>query len=219
MSCSRKVKKSFTMIELMSVVAVLFVLVSVLIPALGRAVKVGRKIACANQLRQIALGFQHYFSDNDMLPAPYRFLEDFNPIAQYVNSKQVFRCTTSQTEIIENDELWYMNNDYYFSPGNLRDVELAGPKNNGHGNNPYRFDPSNPSTTTQAVIDAKRKECVVYDRRFPAHFDEVNLVTIGDMRYESQYGVSDLWILDDNYCIIRSLEPYPSTHGNNGSKK
>ena len=60
--------KGFTLVELLVVVAIIALLVSILLPALGQAREQARLVVCLSNLRQVALGALAYESDNDRLP-------------------------------------------------------------------------------------------------------------------------------------------------------
>ncbi len=57
-------RRAFTLIELMVVVAVIGLLVGILMPALGNARTQARRAACSSNLRQIGMGLQIYLSGN-----------------------------------------------------------------------------------------------------------------------------------------------------------
>ena len=63
-------KKAFTLTELLIVLAVIFVLVSILVPAMGRAREGARRLQCVNNLRQHGIAWYLYLADNrEIFPA------------------------------------------------------------------------------------------------------------------------------------------------------
>jgi prepilin-type N-terminal cleavage/methylation domain-containing protein len=58
-----KIKKSFTLIELLIVIAIIAILIAMLLPALMRAKYQSRHVACRSNLRQIGLGAINYATD------------------------------------------------------------------------------------------------------------------------------------------------------------
>jgi prepilin-type N-terminal cleavage/methylation domain-containing protein len=60
-----KIKKGFTLVELLVVISIIAILLAVLIPAMNRAKETAKRIICSNQQKQVALGLNTYVSDND----------------------------------------------------------------------------------------------------------------------------------------------------------
>lgn len=58
-------RKAFTIIELLVVMAVISVLAAILMPALGRARQQGKSVLCLSNLRQMVIAANVYCDDND----------------------------------------------------------------------------------------------------------------------------------------------------------
>lgn len=58
-------KRAFTLIELLIVIAIIAILAALLFPAIAQAKARGRKIVCTNNLRQFGQALYLYASDND----------------------------------------------------------------------------------------------------------------------------------------------------------
>lgn len=61
------VRKSFTLIELLVVIAIIAILASMLLPSLSKAREAGRRTACINNQRQVAVGFVSSADDHESI--------------------------------------------------------------------------------------------------------------------------------------------------------
>jgi prepilin-type N-terminal cleavage/methylation domain-containing protein len=64
-------KRGFTLIELLVVVGIITILIAMLMPALNRVREQGRRLQCANNLRQIGLATSMYLNEHKDFFPPY----------------------------------------------------------------------------------------------------------------------------------------------------
>lgn len=62
-----KPKKGFTLVELLVVISIIAMLLAILIPTMGKAKEVARRVICAHAQKQVAMGFATYVQDFDGL--------------------------------------------------------------------------------------------------------------------------------------------------------
>jgi prepilin-type processing-associated H-X9-DG protein len=64
-----KRRVGFSLVEFLVVLAIIVFLISLLLPALARSREAARRIGCVNNLKQIALALQTYYTSNEVLPS------------------------------------------------------------------------------------------------------------------------------------------------------
>jgi prepilin-type N-terminal cleavage/methylation domain-containing protein/prepilin-type processing-associated H-X9-DG protein len=138
--CSRR---AFTLIELLVVIAIIAILAALVLPALARAKHASKKIVCINNLRQFAVAWMTYATDNNDLvmanggldgawttktplwvQGHFYDINDYtnnnyliNPsyalMANYIRTLSTFHCPTDRDLVRLSDGKYYARNRSY----------------------------------------------------------------------------------------------------------
>lgn len=68
---TRRTAAGFTLIELLIVIVIIALLVSLLLPAIGKARESGRQTVCMSNMKQLMVGFHAYANDYKVIPGAY----------------------------------------------------------------------------------------------------------------------------------------------------
>lgn len=127
---TRCYRKSFTIIELLVVIGVIFILISMLFPALRRAKEATKKIACQNNLKQVGMYYCVYNDDfNNYMPPSYYWMlpivKSWVAImmdAGIINDSKVFACPAFESEV---PTLAEIKNEGFSGPFNINCVHYG----------------------------------------------------------------------------------------------
>jgi prepilin-type N-terminal cleavage/methylation domain-containing protein len=136
--------KGFTLVELLTVVAVIAVLSAVFFAVFARVRESGRRTVCQSNLKQIALAMQQYVQDNgSRYPVRSYVVEGENvyqnrafgcqsAILPYLKDVQIFRCPSQRQNFAPGDYL-SVNNEviaehYAYNDVRLNVYEVLSPK-------------------------------------------------------------------------------------------
>jgi prepilin-type N-terminal cleavage/methylation domain-containing protein/prepilin-type processing-associated H-X9-DG protein len=106
---ARSRNRGFTLIELLVVVAIIALLISILLPALGRARETAKAAVCKSNLHQLALANTYYGQDNqDTLPLLayiplgngfiYKQYDQLLVLYKYLPNQKVYICPSAKDD-------------------------------------------------------------------------------------------------------------------------
>jgi prepilin-type processing-associated H-X9-DG protein/prepilin-type N-terminal cleavage/methylation domain-containing protein len=108
-------RSAFTLIELLVVVSIISMLVSVLLPTLGKARQEAMAIKCGAHLRQLGIGMTMYWTTNQAYPPHQWIVGDakdtrirwFNNMAKSLGGMEVQGCPAVDWEVGRNNSYGY----------------------------------------------------------------------------------------------------------------
>lgn len=189
---TRKIKRFYTMVELLVTTSVIAALASLLLPGMERAKGIAKKVYCLNNIRQIGLAANCYWNDNENLPYSSTWLIDFSFATDYVDYYDGMVCPDTDDSVNTSADL--VGNTSYHYMGSRDDWTNCN-EESGDGSE-YGFDSSNSSITNML---SDREEKVIYDRTDLVHNGFFNVLFLASMHTESinGSGYSDYWYYSD----------------------
>ena len=129
-----KKQKGFTLIELLVVIAIIALLLSIVLPSLGKAKVYARKIICRNNIRQQCLGTKLYAGENDSWVPTQNvgfWMWDMsfwstNKISEYAgfDDNKIFFCPANRLRKPEDARFWQFSRVSSYGADLLQEVAL-----------------------------------------------------------------------------------------------
>jgi prepilin-type N-terminal cleavage/methylation domain-containing protein/prepilin-type processing-associated H-X9-DG protein len=107
----RRTSQGMTIMELLVVIAIIALLAAIVMPTVVGLQERGRKIYCANNLRQIGLGVKTYLMDNDNIFPSATAANKYGELADIYReeldgSYEAFRCPSQHQDLPAIDAGW-----------------------------------------------------------------------------------------------------------------
>ncbi len=140
-------RKSFTLTEMLVVMAIILMLAFLLYPATMRAIKKGEEIQCTNNLKQLSYALTVYLQDYGMYPESVRYAPSgeggsiVDALTSYINGQhKIFICPSTE-EPFKVNELSYVYHEGI--EGNVTDDWLLACARLPESPNPHLGDTAN----------------------------------------------------------------------------
>jgi len=198
---------AFTLVELLVVIAIIAILAGLLLPVLANAKKKGAQTACLNDIRQIGIAFQLYWSDsNNMFPAPGS-KDEYGPQPEDWIWWQYGRGIQNSTiaRYVVN-----FNTNLFTCPSDLRALSLQ--TQGGLPDDPYRFSYSLTSYDLKKGVNPGMSTIITQFREvYPFKSTQISNPSVKIMLVEE----SDKTINDPRWVPVRN--PISNRHFGRGN--
>ena len=189
----KKIKKMFSVVEIMAVVAVTATLVSILTSSIKSSKDLAIQVTCMSNISQIRNYMELYRKDNNQLPYSEIWLTDFSFAQDYMgtgNDLKAFTCPGSDDEQLHEYSQLKYNTSYFYVPN----ASLW--ENNLEDGQPYGI------TVEDLTVIRTSENGVIYDKSPDHHNGKVNIARLfksDDANYSKEGTISSI---DDTDQLI-----------------
>ncbi len=131
-----KIRRAFTLIEMLLVVSLIALLIALLLPALNQSRVITREAICASNMRQAVAAFTSYAYDNNKIYPDF----SYQPATNNQWTQPHYWVQTHWRDYMKNN--YAFSRDFFYSPSN----------NIWNRDDFYWYDTANPATANAMVI-------------------------------------------------------------------